>query len=90
MRKLLQKAGILAPQKSLYFSSVQDKKLRRISTQIYMKKISLLFLFFVISGAYAYTPSANFVSFAERLSGQLDRIVLGMESGAKSEFISSV
>lgn len=55
-----------------------------------MKKISLLFLFFVISGAYAYTPSANFVSFAERLSGQLDRLVLGMESGAKSEFISSV
>lgn len=57
-----------------------------------MKKFFLsLCLFFPMTfSAYAHVPSANFVSLAERLSGQLDRLLTPMEGREKTAFIVSV
>lgn len=60
-----------------------------------MKKFLLFALCSLLSSlpsgvAFAYVPSPNFVSLAERLSGQLDRLVLQLEGKERIDFMNSI
>ncbi len=58
-----------------------------------MKKFLLFSLFcflFSLSGAYAYVPSADFVSYADKLGRQMDQLFSRMSSEEKTSIITNL
>lgn len=58
-----------------------------------MKKFFLFLLFtfyFSLSGVFAYTPSADFVSYAEKLGRQMDQLFSLMSSEEKTNIITNL